>query len=140
MYSLSHRAVELNDTTIDNQRYLGVLKALTAFSAAKFHAVQIVADYWYYKPEMMEILLDKLVNYGVIDSPSLISWVLSPETLDDGCTRWYLQTILETALSKLRLKVSQTRSKLNAAEDDIRLRQEAMMRDGGMQGEISIQA
>ncbi|TPX38878.1 hypothetical protein SeLEV6574_g07548, partial [Synchytrium endobioticum] len=129
---VGHKSFSHSLTAIE--RYLTILKSLAVFSAAKYHMVQIVAEYWYYKPEMMEILLDKLVNYGVIDSPSLISWVLAPETLEEGCTRWYLRTILETALRKLRLKVTQTKSKLNTAEEDMRMRQEALSREGTMQG------
>ncbi|TPX36633.1 hypothetical protein SmJEL517_g01309 [Synchytrium microbalum] len=115
------------------ERYLSIMKSLNALPAAKYQTVCIVADYWYYKPEMMEIILDKLVNYGVIDSPSLISWALSIDVLEEGCTRWYQQTIMEKALSKLRLKVSQTRIKLNAAEEELRAKQEAQLKDGIMQ-------
>lgn len=66
----------------------------------------------------MEIILDKLMNYRVIDPKSILSWALSTEVLDANYTRFYLWTIVRATLAKVNFKVEQLTEKLEAARQN----------------------
>lgn len=60
----------------------------------------------------MGILLDKLLNYRVIDPASVITWVFEPEQLQ-FVGRSFLWDILMNTLNKVNSRVAQIKSKLS---------------------------
>nr|CAG8621849.1 4413_t:CDS:2 [Entrophospora candida] len=65
------------------ERYLTILQSLNETFEAKLHTVKIVADFWANNTQFLGILLDKLLNYRVIDAISIISWLFADEMEKD---------------------------------------------------------
>jgi nuclear cap-binding protein subunit 1 len=63
------------------ERYLDVLRFVNATPEGRLHTVQIVASFWEHNTQFLGILLDKLLNYRVIDPASVINWVFEPNQL-----------------------------------------------------------
>ncbi|KAJ3193157.1 Nuclear cap-binding protein subunit 1 [Irineochytrium annulatum] len=97
------------------ERNLKTLQAVNVRPEDKLHTVTIVAAFWKQNPQFLEIILDKLMNYRVIDPTSIVSWALSSAHIDEGATRWYTWTILRNTMTKVNKKVLQIRQKLNQA-------------------------
>ncbi|KAI8607521.1 armadillo-type protein [Chytriomyces sp. MP71] len=111
------------------ERYVKILQQLNGSSEDKLHTVRIIACFWKHQPQNLEIVLDKLMNYRVIDPISIITWALDINVLDTEYSRWYIWTVLRNVLFKVNNKVSQLREKmggLNAMEEDGSTNQEAL--------------
>ncbi|KAJ3019710.1 Nuclear cap-binding protein subunit 1 [Thoreauomyces humboldtii] len=108
------------------ERYISLLREYNATDDAKAHTVRIIAEFWKYNTQFLEIILDKLMNYRVLDPKSIVSWVLDPVVLEKNHTRFYLWAILRTTLGKVNFKVEQLTLKLTAAKD----RADQMVIDG----------
>lgn len=68
------------------ERNLQLLQHSNASTArSRRHTVLIVAEFWKHNPQFMSILLDRLLNYRVIDPMAIISWLFGAE-IDDNFT------------------------------------------------------
>ncbi|KAI9205151.1 armadillo-type protein [Polychytrium aggregatum] len=99
------------------ERYLVVLQKLNRTSEARLHSTAIIANFWRHNTQFLEIVLDKMMNYRVIDPSSIISWVLSEEVLAEHYSRWFIWTTLKNILSKINLKSEQIQIKLAATRN-----------------------
>lgn len=63
------------------ERYLDVLRLVNASPEGRLHTVQIVASFWKNNTQFLGILLDKLLNYRVIDPTSVITWIFEEDQL-----------------------------------------------------------
>lgn len=61
----------------------------------------------------MGILLDKLLNYRVIDPTSVITWIFEAEQLN-FVGRAFIWEILKNTLSKVNSRVVQVKAKLDS--------------------------
>ncbi|KAI9326716.1 armadillo-type protein [Obelidium mucronatum] len=102
------------------ERYVKILQLINSNPDDKYQTVQIIAAFWKENPQNLEICLDKLMNYRVVDPPSIISWALDMQLLDTEYSRGYVWSILRNVVGKVNSKVSQLREKLgvNAMEED----------------------
>ncbi|KAJ3185170.1 Nuclear cap-binding protein subunit 1 [Geranomyces variabilis] len=96
------------------ERYIVLLREQNASDAARAHTVRIVVDFWKYNTQFLEIILDKLTNYRVIDPKCIVSWVLDPAVLETNYTRFHIWAILRTTLAKVNFKVEQLTKKADA--------------------------
>ncbi|KAI9311540.1 armadillo-type protein [Dichotomocladium elegans] len=97
------------------ERYLDVLRYVNGTPEARLHTVQIIAEFWKENRQFMGILLDKLLNYRIIDPASIISWVFEKQQLDRA-SNFYAWEILQNTLAKVVARVSQVRGKLESAK------------------------
>jgi len=75
--------------------------------------------------QFFEIVLDKFVNYRILDPGSVINWILSSEVLEEGeeeiegqgFGRWWVWTALQNTLGKVVLRVGQVKKKLDRAKE-----------------------
>ncbi|KAI8992033.1 armadillo-type protein [Mycotypha africana] len=93
------------------ERYLEMLRSLNSTPDARVHTVQIVASFWKNNTQFLGILLDKLLNYRVIDPTSVITWIFEKEQLQ-FTGRAFLWEILKNTLSKVNSRVVQVKAKL----------------------------
>ncbi|KAI8816755.1 armadillo-type protein [Fimicolochytrium jonesii] len=100
------------------ERYVGLLRDYNTTEEAREHTVRIIADFWKHNTQFLEIVLDKFMNYRVLDPKSIYSWVLSPDVLDSNYTRFYFWSILRSTLAKVNLKVEQLTLKVQAAKKE----------------------
>ncbi|KAJ3123155.1 Nuclear cap-binding protein subunit 1 [Physocladia obscura] len=111
------------------ERYVKILQQLNGQPDYKLHTVKIISEFWKSSPQNLEIVLDKLMNYRVIDPPSIIAWILDIEILEVSYSRWHLWSILRNVVAKVNSKVAQLRNKIggvNAMEEDNSSTQEAL--------------
>jgi len=94
------------------ERYISILTSLNETNEAKDKTVRVVADFWKYNPQFLEIILDKLVNYRVVEPSNIITWILSDIILSDQYTHLYVWSILRNTLKKVVLRVQQIKAKL----------------------------
>ncbi|CAG8494316.1 1118_t:CDS:10 [Paraglomus occultum] len=94
-------------------RYLTLLQSYNTTAEARVHTVKIVADFWSKNTQFLGILLDKLLNYRVVDASSVVTWVFSEE-FDEEVSRSYIWEILKNTINKVISRVSQIQSKLDS--------------------------
>ncbi|KAJ3212431.1 Nuclear cap-binding protein subunit 1 [Entophlyctis luteolus] len=110
------------------ERYVKILQQFNEQPEHKLRTVRIIADFWKHHTLNLEIVLDKLMNYRIIDPTSIISWVLDMDLLETEYSRWHIWTILRNVTAKVNSKVSQLRKKIgvDAMEEDDSATQEAL--------------
>ncbi|CEP08839.1 hypothetical protein [Parasitella parasitica] len=94
------------------ERYLDVLRFVNSTPEGRLHTVQIVASFWEHNTQFLGILLDKLLNYRVIDPTSVISWIFEKNQLQ-FVGRAFIWEILKNTLSKVNSRVVQVKAKLD---------------------------
>ncbi|KAJ8664019.1 hypothetical protein O0I10_000297 [Lichtheimia ornata] len=97
------------------ERYLEVLRYVNSSPEARLRTVQIAAAFWKDNTQFLGIILDKLLNYRVIDPASIITWVFETQQADSAY-RFYAWEILQNTMSKVVARVGQVRVKLEDAE------------------------
>lgn len=95
------------------ERYLDVLRYVNTTPEGRFHTVQIVASFWKNNTQFLGILLDKLLNYRVIDPTSVITWIFEADQLKFA-GRSFIWEILKNTLSKVNSRVVQVKAKLDS--------------------------
>ncbi|KAI8994905.1 armadillo-type protein [Pilobolus umbonatus] len=98
------------------ERYLDVLRYVNTTPDGRLHTVQTVASFWKNNTQFLGILLDKLLNYRVIDPTSVITWVFEPEQLKH-VGRSFVWEILINTLNKVVSRVVQVKSKLDSLKE-----------------------
>ncbi|OUM65327.1 hypothetical protein PIROE2DRAFT_7708, partial [Piromyces sp. E2] len=106
-----------------------ILTSLNVTNEAKDKTVRFVADFWKYNPQFLEIILDKLVNYRVVDPSNIITWILSDIILSDQYTHLYVWSILRNTLKKVVLRVQQIKAKLEYTKKSYKEQEEKAMVD-----------
>ncbi|CAO3576982.1 unnamed protein product [Absidia cylindrospora] len=95
------------------ERYLEVMRHLNGTHEDKLRTVQTVASFWQNNTQFLCILLDKLLNYRIVDPTSVIAWVFEPEQLDN-VGRSYVWEILKNTLNKVVSRAAQIKSRLES--------------------------
>jgi nuclear cap-binding protein subunit 1 len=65
-----------------HSRCLEVLRGLNQNPAERLHTVRIIARFWKSNTQLLGVLLDKFMNYRIIDPTSIISWIFENEQLE----------------------------------------------------------
>ncbi|KAI9492847.1 armadillo-type protein [Zychaea mexicana] len=97
------------------ERYLEVLRFVNATPEARVHTVHVVATFWKHNSQFLGILLDKLLNYRVIDPSSVIIWAFEKQQLEHA-ERAFVWEILQNTLNKVVTRVAQVKSKLESCQ------------------------
>jgi len=98
------------------ERCLDVLRGLNQNPAERLHTVRIIAQFWKSNTQLLGILLDKFMNYRIIDPTSIISWVFeADQTVQVG--RSYIWEILHVTLNKVINRAQHVQTKLDGFRD-----------------------
>ncbi|KAI8802519.1 armadillo-type protein [Cladochytrium replicatum] len=111
------------------ERYLSLLQTYSATRDAKIDIVRTVGSYWEKNTQFLEIMIDKLVNYRVVDSYSVVSWALSMEVLSAHCTRFFLWNVVLNTVHKLNNKVGHLNAKYVEKQKQVQSNQMDEMED-----------
>lgn len=95
------------------ERYLTILQRMNSTPEARLHTVKIVAQFWKNNTQFMGILLDKMLNYRVVDAIAIVKWVFEPEVWQNEWHRSFVWDILKNTLNKVISRVGQVKDKLN---------------------------
>ncbi|KAI8381201.1 armadillo-type protein [Radiomyces spectabilis] len=98
------------------ERYLEVMRYVNSTPEARLHTVQVVASFWKNNTQFLGIILDKLLNYRVVDPTSVIAWVFEADQLTNA-GRSYPWEILKNTLNKVVSRVVQVKSKLESFQN-----------------------
>lgn len=99
------------------ESYLPLLQEWNATEEERNLSTKVICGYWRLNSQFQEIILGKLVNYRVLDSQSVVSWVLSSSTLDDDYSKFHVWSILTSTLTKVNLKIEQLLERLENIQD-----------------------
>ncbi|KAF9425880.1 Component of the cap-binding complex (CBC) [Entomortierella beljakovae] len=94
------------------ERYLTILQRLNSTPEARLHTVKIVAQFWKNNTQFLGILLDKMLNYRVVDAIAIVKWVFEPEVWQNEWHRSFVWDILKNTLNKVISRVAQVKDKL----------------------------
>ncbi|KAF9932161.1 Component of the cap-binding complex (CBC) [Mortierella alpina] len=94
------------------ERYLSILQRMNSTREARLHTVKIVAQFWRNNTQFMGILLDKMLNYRVVDAIAIVKWVFEPEVWQNEWHRSFVWDILKNTLNKVISRVAQVKDKL----------------------------
>ncbi|KAG0365804.1 Component of the cap-binding complex (CBC), partial [Gamsiella multidivaricata] len=94
------------------ERYLAILQRMNGTPEARLHTVKIVAQFWRNNTQFMGILLDKMLNYRVVDAIAIVKWVFEPEVWQNEWHRSFVWDILKNTLNKVISRVQQVKDKL----------------------------
>ncbi|KAK9767555.1 Nuclear cap-binding protein subunit 1 [Basidiobolus ranarum] len=98
------------------ERYLAILQKHAATAEDKITAIEIVASCWKHNTQFLGILLDKLLNYRIVDPTSIIAWIFGD--LSKTADRAYKLEILQNTLNKVISRVDLVQIKVDSAKKD----------------------
>ncbi|ORY05994.1 ARM repeat-containing protein [Basidiobolus meristosporus CBS 931.73] len=98
------------------ERYLAILQKYAASAEDKITTIEIVASCWKHNTQFLGILLDKLLNYRIVDPTSIIAWVFGD--LSKTADRAYKLEILQNTLNKVISRVDLVQVKVDSAKKD----------------------
>lgn len=98
--------------------YLPLLQEWNQTDESRLLTTQIVFSFWSRNTQFLEIILGKLVNYRIIDSKSVITFLLSTQVLDNSFDRLFVWSILSSTLNKMVYKVKYISEKLEKMKAD----------------------
>lgn len=111
------------------ERYLSILQRLNSTPEAKLHTVKIVAQFWRNNTQFMGILLDKMLNYRVVDAIAIVNWVFEPEVWQNEWHRSFVWDILKNTLNKVISRVAQVKDKLDEVRKEFEGKQSYLTRE-----------
>lgn len=87
------------------ERHIKLIKSITRLPEQKIQFIRHIAEFWRDNKQFFEITIDKLMNYGVLDSDAVCEWSIG--MFDTECDRWYIWSILKNCVHKSNLRVMQ---------------------------------
>ncbi|GAA6014699.1 hypothetical protein JCM10207_006907 [Rhodosporidiobolus poonsookiae] len=126
------------------ERYLTLLRNLTPSPATRQHLLDVVASFWRRNPQFHLIVLDKLLQYRLIDTRDVVAWIFAPTSEPDGegetaagkktwsdLDLWaQLQLVLRTVQSRVDSAQGRVEGLKREAEARAAAQEEGAARDG----------
>ena len=114
------------------ERYLTLLRALTSSAPARQDLLTTVAAFWRRHPQFHLIVLDKLLQYRLVDTRDVTAWVFAPADEQPGARTktWSdidLWQMLQVTLRTVQFRVDSARARL----EGLRREDEARGAEGG---------
>jgi len=100
-------------------KFHAIFKELVSSPNAQLHCLFAIKEFWERNPQMLSIVVDKLIRLQIINCSTVINWIFSKEMTSEF-TRCYIWSMLHSTLKKMikhKNKVSKelknTRKRLN---------------------------
>ncbi|KAF1494150.1 Nuclear cap-binding protein subunit 1, partial [Megadyptes antipodes antipodes] len=81
-----------------------VLKVLAESDEGKLHVLRVVYEVWKNHPQMIAVLVDKMIRTQIVDCAAVANWIFSSELAHDF-TRFYVWEILHSTIRKMNKHV-----------------------------------
>uniref|UniRef100_A0A8C0Y2L3 MIF4G domain-containing protein n=1 Tax=Cyprinus carpio carpio TaxID=630221 RepID=A0A8C0Y2L3_CYPCA len=107
-----------------------VLKNLTDSDEGKLHILRVLYEFWRNHPQMISVLVDKLIRTQIVDCAAVANWIFSPEMAHDF-TRFYVWEILHSTIRKMNKHVQKIQKELDEAKEKLEKQQNKKQRDSG---------
>lgn len=69
------------------EKYQSLLKAFNKNQEEMFETLYITASFWKNNTQVLEIVIDRLSNYGIVSDETVVSWLLSEQIVESFCHR-----------------------------------------------------
>ncbi|XP_026865412.2 nuclear cap-binding protein subunit 1 [Electrophorus electricus] len=107
-----------------------VLKTLTESDEGKLHILRVVYEAWRNHPQMISVLVDKMIRTQIVDCAAVANWIFSPDMAHDF-TRFYVWEILHSTIRKMNKHVQKIQKELEEAKDKLEKQQHKKQKDSG---------
>ncbi|CAB1337305.1 unnamed protein product [Coregonus sp. 'balchen'] len=107
-----------------------ILKALTDCDEGKLHILRVVYEVWRNHPQMVSVLVDKLIRTQIVDCAAVANWLFSPNMAHEF-TRFYVWEILHSTIRKMNKHVQKIQKELEEAKDKLERQQHKKQKDSG---------
>uniref|UniRef100_A0A8C0EM92 Nuclear cap binding protein subunit 1 n=1 Tax=Bubo bubo TaxID=30461 RepID=A0A8C0EM92_BUBBB len=103
-----------------------VFKTLAESDEGKLHVLRVVYEVWKNHPQMIAVLVDKMIRTQIVDCAAVANWIFSSELAHDF-TRFYIWEILHSTIRKMNKHVLKIQKELE--ETKARLARQHKRRD-----------
>lgn len=107
-----------------------VLKSLTECDEGKLHILRVVYEAWKNHPQMISVLVDKMIRTQIVDCAAVANWLFSADMAHDF-TRFYVWEILHSTIRKMNKHVQKIQMELEEAKDKLEKQQNRKQKDSG---------
>ncbi|KAI4798129.1 hypothetical protein KUCAC02_022258 [Chaenocephalus aceratus] len=107
-----------------------VLKALTENDEGKVHILKVVYEAWKNHPQMVAVLVDKLIRTQIVDCAAVANWLFSQDMAHEF-SRLFVWEILHSTIRKMDKHVQKIQQELEEAKDKLEKQQHKHKRDSG---------
>ncbi|KAG8455017.1 hypothetical protein GDO86_001291 [Hymenochirus boettgeri] len=96
-------------------KFHDVFKVLSESVEGKLHILRVAYDVWKNHPQMLAVLVDKMIRTQIVDCAAVANWIFSPE-LSRDFTRLYVWEILHSTIRKMNKHVQKIQKELEDAK------------------------
>ncbi|GCB60473.1 nuclear cap-binding protein subunit 1 [Scyliorhinus torazame] len=95
-----------------------IFKTLAEGDEGKLHVLRVMFDVWKCHPQMMAMLVDKMIRTQIVDCAAVANWIFSSEMAHDF-TRLYVWEILHSTIRKMNKHVQKVQRELEGTKDKL---------------------
>ncbi|CAI5653100.1 unnamed protein product [Oreochromis niloticus] len=106
-----------------------ILKTLANSDEGKLHLLKVLYEVWRNHPQMIAVLVDKLIRTQVVDCAAVANWLFSQDMAHEF-TRLFIWEILHSTIRKMNKHVQKIQKELEEAKDKLE-KQQHKRRDSG---------
>uniref|UniRef100_A0AAQ5Z503 MIF4G domain-containing protein n=1 Tax=Amphiprion ocellaris TaxID=80972 RepID=A0AAQ5Z503_AMPOC len=99
-----------------------ILKTLTDSDEGKLHILKVVYEVWRNHPQMIAVLVDKMIRTQVVDCAAVANWLFSQDMAHEF-TRLFIWEILHSTIRKMNKHVQKIQKELEEAKDKLEKQQ-----------------
>ncbi|XP_060904528.1 nuclear cap-binding protein subunit 1 [Labrus mixtus] len=107
-----------------------ILKVLTDSDEGKLHILRVVYEAWKNHPQMIAVLVDKMIRTQIVDCAAVANWLFSQDMAHEF-TRLFVWEILHSTIRKMNKHVQKIQVELEEAKDKLEKQQHKKQRDSG---------
>ncbi|XP_020493144.1 nuclear cap-binding protein subunit 1 [Labrus bergylta] len=107
-----------------------ILKVLTDSDEGKLHILRVVYEAWKNHPQMIAVLVDKMIRTQIVDCAAVANWLFSQDMAHEF-TRLFIWEILHSTIRKMNKHVQKIQVELEEAKDKLEKQQHKKQRDSG---------
>ncbi|XP_054453651.1 nuclear cap-binding protein subunit 1 [Anoplopoma fimbria] len=95
-----------------------ILKTLTDRDEGKLHILKVVYEVWINHPQMIAVLVDKLIRTQIVNCAAVANWLFSQDMAHEF-TRLFVWEILHSTIRKMNKHVQKIQQELEEAKDKL---------------------
>ncbi|XP_065578807.1 nuclear cap-binding protein subunit 1-like isoform X2 [Artemia franciscana] len=100
-------------------KYHQILKALGSYEEAQICILRSVYEIWHDHPQMMTVLVDKMLRTEIVECSAVANWLFSRDMMQD-LTRMYIWEILDMTIRKMSKRVAKLERELAESKEKLK--------------------
>lgn len=106
-----------------------LIKNVIVNEEAQIHCLKIVNEFWSTHPQIMVVLVDKLVRMHVIDCSAVVNWLFSKD-MKDNFTKLYVWEVMTSTLKKMSKHTNKVSGEVQEAKEKLTKLEEKVKKQG----------